>query len=83
MTSFGSDRPTTSTAECLRADRKQIAKDDELTPEQLDWSVETLEEAQNGDPELKDVCLWLSASSDPPKMKEITPLSGATRTYLQ
>ena len=83
VTSFGSDRPTTSNSECLRTEKKNIAKDDELTPEQLDWSVETLKEAQNGDPKLKDVCLWLSASSKPPKMEEITPLSGATRTYLQ
>ena len=36
-------------------------------------------EAQNGDPELKDACLWLSASSERPKMEE----SGAARTYLQ
>ena len=36
LTSFGSDRPTTSTADCLQAEKKNIAKDDELTPEQLD-----------------------------------------------
>ena len=83
VASSGSDPPTTSTAVCLRDERKKIAKDDDLTPEKLDWSVEMLEEAQNGDPELKDVCLWLSASSEPPKMEEITPLRGVTRTYSQ
>ena len=72
-----------STAECMRAEGNKIAMVDELTQEQLDWSVETLEETQNGDPELKHVCLCLSASSEPPKMEEIIPLSGATRTYLQ
>ena len=83
VTPSGSDRPTTSTGECLRAEKKKIAKDDELTPEHLDWSVEMLEKAQNEDPELKDVCLWLSASSEPPKIEKITPLSSAVRTYLQ
>ena len=33
--------------------------------------METLVEAQNGVPELKDACLWLSASSELPKMEEM------------
>ena len=33
VTSSGSDRPTMSTAVCLQVEKKNTAKDDELTPE--------------------------------------------------
>ena len=57
--------------------------DDSATPEELEWTADTLQQAQQEDMEIKDICTWLAAAREPPRLDDVTPLSGTVRTYLQ
>ena len=48
-----------------------------------DWTAETLQQAQQADMEIKDICAWLAAARKLPRLEDVTPLSGTVRTYLQ
>ena len=62
---------------CRLPTGKQTGMDDSATPEQLDWTAETLQQAQQEDMEIKDICACLAAARESPRLEDATPLSGA------
>ena len=54
-------------ANCLRTEKKDITKGDNVTPEQRDWTVETHLEGQKTDAELKTSVLGRQLFKSCPK----------------
>ena len=57
----------------LPSDRKADEMDDSATPEQLDWTAETLQQAQQKYMEIKEICAWLAVAWDQPRLEDATP----------
>ena len=56
--------------------------DDCATPEQLNWTAEALQQAQQEDVEIIDIDVWFAAAREPPRLEDVLPLSGTVRTYV-
>ena len=49
-----------------------MSMDDSATPEQLDWTMEALQQARQEDMEIKDICALLAAAREPPRFEDVT-----------
>ena len=54
--------------------------DDSATPEQLDWTADTHQQAQPEDMDIKYIFAWLDVAQDPLRLEDVTPLRGMMST---